>query len=415
MASLLSSCAARTSLRRWPLLPRTPLHHSPPRRAFSASPSRRLSLVNVAVATPNLLLDSLHSLGLPWYAALPAAAVIARGVVVYYVAARPIQRAGQVRSSLMPLASVEVIFREHEFDERAHRRNLREARGPTFSRLYHFLARLWFTRQELNKLGRKAGAPAGWSRMLFNFSTLIAFTAAIRLKCGARDGLLPWLLSPFQSVLDRSSTLQSDQSPPPPLPAEPPKPVLPRDEPMAQRVDQPHMGVDAYGEPVSDLSQLGTPPSTTLAPTEYFDPSMHTEGLGWYLDLTAPDPTFTLPIVLWAAISLNIIYRRSVGGDSFYDGFAVTTRAQIARGSERRGKGSPGLAAAQRQALPQGLSPDHQSSTSHALRESGSRLCDAQNARGSPAVYHSELDDWRYCLARDHCVSGSESSGATEW
>ncbi|TKA75870.1 hypothetical protein B0A55_04854 [Friedmanniomyces simplex] len=86
-----------------------------------------------------------------------------------------------------------------------------------------------------------------------------------------------------------------------------------RDEVLAARLEQ-TAATDESGNIAYDLSPVGPTPSAAVEPTAYFDPSMQTEGLSWCIDLTAPDSTFILPVVLWLSISANIIFRRTAGG-----------------------------------------------------------------------------------------------------
>ncbi|TKA75878.1 hypothetical protein B0A55_04858 [Friedmanniomyces simplex] len=85
------------------------------------------------------------------------------------------------------------------------------------------------------------------------------------------------------------------------------------DEVLAARLEQ-TAATDESGNTAYDLSPVGPTPSAAVEPTAYFDPSMQTEGLSWCIDLTAPDSTFILPVVLWLSISANIIFRRTAGG-----------------------------------------------------------------------------------------------------
>ncbi|KAK3639128.1 hypothetical protein LTR56_012677 [Elasticomyces elasticus] len=306
MALHQSLSTSRASLLRLPPHLRASAYRHTLARPFSATQTRKTTLIDAAVAGPTLLLNSLHSLGLPWYAVLPGAAVLVRGVLVYYFAALPAQKAAQVRSNLIPLASANSLFQQQSHIE------FREKLTAIWMKRFHFaFMKWWVTRNELNKLSKMFNVQSRWWRGPLNFGMLIAFTEAIRMKCSAKEGLLPLLLRPFEFVASvlrgLSSSNASDASVKPILP------TLSRDEMLAQRMEQAAI-TDEHGAVTYDFSKVGPPPAAEAIPSEYLDPSLQTEGLNWCVDLTASDPTLALPELLWLSISANIIFRRTVGG-----------------------------------------------------------------------------------------------------
>lgn len=322
MASLLSPRTPSTSLLRLPSHLRTSAYQCTLSRSFSASPPRKLSLIDIAVAPPTYLLDTLHSLGLPWSTALPISAVLIRGVVIYYFSILPGRKAAQIQSHLTPLAAVKALQR-HESPERRELRRQRQKGMPiTVRRLSDVIGKFIAQQQELHKLGKTFGAPRWRWRGLANFGVLIAMTEAIRMKCAAREGLLPLVISPFQWI---GRTVRPDLFPtPPPMTQEA------KDEALEARMEE-ATTVDAHGNVTYDFTRLSPAQADEAKYTAYFDPSLQQEGIaGWCMDLTVPDPTLMLPVMLGLGMAANIIFRPTAGA-----------RPQASQGPLSRGPAIP--------------------------------------------------------------------------
>ncbi|KAK5138244.1 hypothetical protein LTR08_003305 [Meristemomyces frigidus] len=286
------------------LLPRPPrpslLHLPAPlrlathqHRAFSASPPHRLSLVDIAVGGPSALIDTLHTaLHIPWYAALPTTAVLVRGVLVYHLSDRPARRAAHIHSSLLPLAFANSL------------RTVGPLAKTPLGTVFSQLKGMWNATKELHRLGKQFGAPKFHPRVLVNFGVLIAFTEAIRLKCGSGQGLLTIVLSPLQWLARHAfpDQFRAENASAQPAAAAAPSPAV---------LQQPATAVipDVL-PPATTAAQTSTAtldPATDLAASAYFDPSLQLEGLSWCLDLTAPDPTSILPTILALTLAARII------------------------------------------------------------------------------------------------------------
>jgi inner membrane protein COX18 len=74
-------------------------------------------------------------------------------------------------------------------------------------------------------------------------------------------------------------------------------------------INAPEVIIDA----VDNLSDTIVPPST-ISQILTADPSMATEGMLWFTDLTAPDPMLILPFMLSATIFLNLIPKHYFSG-----------------------------------------------------------------------------------------------------
>ncbi|KAK6430224.1 hypothetical protein LTR95_013625 [Oleoguttula sp. CCFEE 5521] len=137
---------------------------------------------------------------------------------------------------------------------------------------------------------------------LLNLGVFLAFTESIRRICGARDGLLSFVLSPIQSVLSKADPLH--------FPPAADKAV----ESLVTRLEQAYeqaltSGADTqrithYLQQVKDQA-----PSIIDETSPYFDPTIRTEGFAWCSDLALVDPTHTLPLALAAMIIVNMMIR----------------------------------------------------------------------------------------------------------
>ena len=258
-------------------------------RSFSVSAPRHAgSLLDLAITPPMTVLNVLHDAGLPWYAVIPATAVVVRGVFGYYLGTKPAHRRAEIRSNLVPLVSAHVLA-ENKLMFRKRRRLGGEGNDPTS--LKAVLSRLW----RLHKTGKEFGAPLlTWSGWL-NFAALIATTEAIRLKTGASNGLLKVLLLPVETVAASFGAGQARRE----------------------------------GEIVSSSVESSDTSSSLpdAADSPYFDPSVCVEGLPWCLDLSVADPLQILPFSLLFLTTASIVFRpgrgMTKGALSFFQSFTA--------------------------------------------------------------------------------------------
>lgn len=329
-------------------------------RSFSASPSRKATtLLDLAVAGPSALLNGIHGLGIPWYATLPITAVIVRSTLVYYISTRPSRRSAAIQSHLTPLASAQVTLALNGPGEREQRNKaLNNGVSPMVQELGSRIRRWRSWNQAMSRLGALFGARRWHPRGLFNFGVLIAFTEAIRLKCGSREGLLPTLLSPFEwlgqklgrtlvvedkervkgmweswgapvegtrhgSVAQDASVQQKawDSWPGPlgaarqknmakdnsaELPSVPA--VDPADTTTQAVLEMDPVDVTTQAPQLQGLDSLNGPATSS----SYFDPSLQSEGLSWCMNLTVPDTTLILPFALSATMAATFLLRPTV-------------------------------------------------------------------------------------------------------
>ncbi|KAK5116635.1 hypothetical protein LTR62_007309 [Meristemomyces frigidus] len=300
------------------------LRFSPYQRTFSSTCKQNSTLVDILSTPPTYLLDTLRATGLPWYLVLPTSALLVRGVLTYYIATLPNHKAAQIQSNLQSLAAARLVMEGSQPGKRGEqRRRVQRLKRTGTSLVMIQLRENWLRFKTMNatmgRLQKVFGVKYVWSRWFLNFSTLIAMTEAIRMKCGSRTGLLSVVLSPVErsygqvgmSLADTTighwfgleKSLASMET----------APQLSADELLAQRLEE-TMKIDEHGNAVYNFSALPPPPPEPSPYLSSLDPTLHTEGFAWVTDLTLPDTTFTLSIALGAILMLNIIYRPTIGG-----------------------------------------------------------------------------------------------------
>jgi inner membrane protein COX18 len=283
------------------------LSHQQSSRSFSASASRKVTLVDIAAAPPLTILNGLHGIGIPWYAAIPTAAILIRGIFGYYFSSKPSRKREQIRNNLAPLMSADILL--------SLRNDHPDKRFRDIPPLFHIKKR--FSRA--HEVGKIFGAPLiSWSTPV-NFGGLLATAEAVRMKCGAREGLLSTVLSPFEWLV---SIVKGN-------PSSPSFDREARAQELAERMEQARQmrlqqaqeqTLGADGQVLSEQSTMSENlfhPSDLPAPPRinvdslYFDPTLQTEGFFWCTDLVAIDPYHILPFATTAVMLSNILLNPS--------------------------------------------------------------------------------------------------------
>lgn len=307
-------------------------------RHFSVSTPKRFNLVDAAAAGPTLLLQAVHALGLPWCIALPATAVLVRSTFVYYLGTLPNRKAQARRAGLIPLANARLLWQLRKQAATLPVITHADVSGVAKLQRTYFMWEKWHTVS--GDMAKQWGAARWTWRRFINFGILIAFTESVRRLCGAREGLLPLLLGPFQSlgrkILPELFDLSDKYAGAVPQEAD-------RYMQMATKMrDAQQVQLDAStatdrgafsGEGAFDPSihaeglqhtALGADAQAALqnhvnvvANNSYpwFDPTLQTEGFAWCTDLTLPDPTFMLPLALSASLAAATLLAPRVKGD----------------------------------------------------------------------------------------------------
>ncbi|KAI7237745.1 hypothetical protein KC330_g2976 [Hortaea werneckii] len=307
MATPLRTRALRPSLFHLPPALRVSAFQATTAQRTFSSTSAPFSLVDLAVTPPAYLLDLLHtSLGLPWYAVLPATALVVRSSLLYLLSARNDRRKEGLRANLVPVATARVTRQLNSPEAEQKRRRTAPFLRPFFEAVNGWLTR----RNEFRTLEKQFGISPFRGGWLVNFGVLIAVTEAVRMRCGSREGLLPLALHPFEKMREALN----GQAPVP----SPESAAASGDGAAAARglsEDQLRaaMVTDADGNVTVDFAQLQqAAQDLPQAPTAYsasFDPSLQLEGLPWCLDLTLPDSSFILPTSLVLIMAAGIVFK----------------------------------------------------------------------------------------------------------
>ena len=317
MASPFFSRTIRSSVLHLPPQLRSYVYKHQAKRSFSFTPSRKATLVDMAVAGPTALLDGIHSLGVPWHISLPLTAILVRSTLVYYLSTLPSRRSAAIQSNLIPLASARSHPGKFSESERARLRNAEHKDvNATVQKLVFSYTRYMHWFRSMRRLNKMFGARSAGPFRLLNFGMLITFTEAIRLKCGTRQGLLSLALSPFEAT---GRIIAPSQFPAAPeLEARSAAEVLDaRLEAANEAKNSPGQDTEAFDGPeiqsqdemtralTEHLQPLNGP--DTISP--HFDSTLQTEGPSWFTDLTVPDLTMTLPLTLSLTIAATILLR----------------------------------------------------------------------------------------------------------
>jgi inner membrane protein COX18 len=278
---------------------------------------------------PNTLSNPLHS-GLPWHTAIPLSALLVRGLLTYNLTALPARKSAIVRTNLIPLALSRTRTELSAYDQRLRIRNTIRAETNRLGKLDVLLFRVkllfmkyWLSIKSTHKTGKEFGAPAlvFW-RSALNLGVFVAMTEAVRVKCGAREGLLAVILSPFRTVTAEESAEAARRA------------GMSSEEILVERLQAAReasktasttggeaaaLDTPSVTEPsnllLADATTTTTTTTTPLPPLNTnlyapsLDPTLRTEGLSWCPDLTLADPTLTLPALLGFTMILRTLLR----------------------------------------------------------------------------------------------------------
>ena len=216
-----------------------------PSRSFHASAPRRDPVLNAVLYLPHEMMSLIHS-QVPWYAALPIAAFMTRGVLV--TTAGSWARSLTARYiGLQPLRQALALRKRDEISKYGGFRT-KEAMVTIRKDV----------KNEVDKLDKRWNVTL-WGQINWTFAQIpIFFTMAevIRQMSGARDGLLALGLS-YIRFGDNTATID---------------------------------------------------PAAAAASSPWFEPSLANEGMLWFENLLLPDPTGVLPFAVSGLMFANIYF-----------------------------------------------------------------------------------------------------------
>ncbi|KAK8222885.1 60Kd inner membrane protein-domain-containing protein [Phyllosticta paracitricarpa] len=214
-----------------------------------------------AVCAPGwALLTALHGTGLPWALTIPASAILVRLVIIYplmYAPARKANlRATDARAHVQAFESItKSLSRKKMMQE-----------GPEASKKYA-MAQLRTNTSEIKKRWK-----FGFARQmqpLLSLPIFLAFAETIRRMIGTKRGVL--------GLLFASNDGQASSSP---------------------------EGVESAA--AEDVSSASSSASDSTDLSSWAEPTMATEGMLWFPDLTAADPTLILPVMVSGATFFSV-------------------------------------------------------------------------------------------------------------
>ncbi|KAK6440599.1 hypothetical protein LTR95_003181 [Oleoguttula sp. CCFEE 5521] len=274
----------------WRYLGGLPSYGHASRRGFSRSSIRKNAVLDAAVAVPTSMLNMLHSTGLPWLATIPIAAFAIRGIAMYYVTGVPARRRAIIRAHLAPLIQARTARELRPIHAKGKARKV----NPFAYSFALFTKPLQVAHRTARPYG---GASFTWSTV-YNIGIFLAFTESIRLKCGTRNGMLGFILAPFQTLLSKVDPVHF-----------PPAPDVIAEKIVArlERAYEQAVATGGDAEQVRfyiDQVQERMPPIVN-SDSPYFDASTLVEGFSWCPNLALLDPYYILPVALAASVLAN--------------------------------------------------------------------------------------------------------------
>ncbi|KAK6006446.1 hypothetical protein QM012_006856 [Aureobasidium pullulans] len=257
---------------------------------------------------PVACLESLHSTGLPWFAAIPLSAVLIRSLVIYPLFQRPLREKLVDRAQTQPLVDAQMSIVRRVLDRRS---NMDDPR-----RKIKLLANSWLQRQriQINMFDRVF---SGGHRFMM-FMTTILVSDGLRRMMGAKEGLLKFVLGPLDWTLSWLIPSSLTEQTPGVTSEASSNGVSHQD--IASSIAGPTETQDVL--PATETAQdaagnLAEEASTAVADhvnSAWFDPTLLTEGFSWCPDLTASDPTLILPVIFSSTFFASIYFAPRIQG-----------------------------------------------------------------------------------------------------
>lgn len=305
LTSRLSPGLSRQSFFRLPPQLRVATYnHTQTVRSFSSTSSRPTNLVDYALAVPNGILDGVHALGVPWWAAIPTVALAVQGSLQSF------RTDPNVIRHLIPVARVRSLDDEAKVIAKAGK--LRRNDEPEILKLPLKFRKMYLIQRSMSRIKRRFKVPSVFAQAMLSNFCLIAFTESIRLKAGAPNGLLSEL---FRFVEWTAHVVNPNAFPSPsraatPSPANLEQQMEAKFTAWEEAHERAQLSSTPDGETLAQTGQL--PPTALNAPTQepstYLDPSLATEGALWLPNLTLPDPSLVaFPTALMALTAIPIL------------------------------------------------------------------------------------------------------------
>lgn len=263
---------------------------------------------------PATAMEALHTIGLPWWAVFPVSAVLVRSFLVYPLFQRPLRKSQAERAALQPLIDAKIGWIIRTLDK--------PQPTGTSGRWTMLWTRIAISRQLGMSIFNHPRIPF---RRGASFFTLIAMSDSIRRLSGHKEGLLKFLLGPFDwiaswAVPKHSESSQAAGTNDIPLHGTPTSRASSQDgalsSPHSEEIDN-----SAESSPwaadhtaVDTALQAPIPGPNIAIDSPWFEPSLLTDGFSWCPDLTASDPTLVLPFIFTGSFFASIYFSPRIGG-----------------------------------------------------------------------------------------------------
>ena len=268
-----------------------------PTRAFHASAPRQDPVLDAILYLPHEMITLIHA-QVPWYAAIPASAFLlraalvtsfgtwARSLMARYIGLQPLRQAlahqkrDEVMKSMYKAGGV---------------RTPKEATKRTIQGVKQSVREL-DSRWKVTLKGQ-----IGWT--LIQIPIFFTMAEVIRKMCGARDGLLALTTSSLKGIKEKltgqtATTVDASTG------------IDVMDTSNASWSPDALSVASAYNDTTSAANVDGL---ANLATSPFFEPSLATEGMLWFTDLTMPDPF--LPFIVSGLMFSNIYFTKNAPTD----------------------------------------------------------------------------------------------------
>ncbi|KAI4720333.1 hypothetical protein E4T48_03431 [Aureobasidium sp. EXF-10727] len=266
---------------------------------------------------PVACLDSLHSIGLPWFAAIPLSAVLIRTLVIYPLFQTSLREKLVTRAQLQPLVDANMSMAKR----RLYRRTTKDTQNSMIHKL-NLVINSWRIRSDVQK-AMDSRRMYWFPNRLMMFMTTIVVSDGLRRMMGAREGLLKFVLGPLDwtlswlvpSPLQKPSPGEAEVSPTSPVPDPVTNIGLDNvDDPSPTGVSHGMSATETAQDATSGLAQEASTAVTDHLNSVWFDPTLLTEGFSWCPDLTASDPTLVLPFIFSSTFFASIYFAPRIQG-----------------------------------------------------------------------------------------------------
>lgn len=277
------------------------------------------AILDAVLSVPHAALNALHdTVGLPWFVAIPTAALLVRACIIVPFIQIPLRKSQQRLVDLTPIRRASAALVTSQKRDVFVKLGLNAARAETASDIRHYDSVLQ-SRWRVSRLGTIG-------RGLAQIPVFLVMAETIRRMSGAPRGLLDTFLGetkpdeqasqvvadapvsemeklPASSLAERSLESSADHTPR----AEEVKASTAQESSAASLEEQLDHDVDATTALADSIQST----SMHIDRHPWFEPTFATEGWLWFTDLTVRDPTLNLPFLVCGMMLFNFSFNSS--------------------------------------------------------------------------------------------------------